>query len=912
MFRACLVGLLLVGAAALAPPVLAQQTAGSIVGTVHDASNAVLPGVTVSMTGETVMGVQTVITDERGAYRLRNIPPGVVDLSFELTGFTSLKRTGVRVAVGAVTEENVKLELATLSDVITVEASSVVVDTQTNRVSTRYGKEWIENAPTQRRSFVDFLAAAPGVDAQAGNQLSSFGSMQDQNMFQLDGINITDTFNSDPTTLVRPNTDVFEEAEILSVGAPAEYGGVQGAVFNVVTRQGSNRFRGSAGYYYQSQNLTGRNTPASADLGLPFNRVRYRDFSGQLGGPIARDRLWFFGAYRRLEDASAIQVSPSLATEFKTDDYFFKPNFRISNAHSVQGTFVYQKVKELRAVPPDFTASTQTGILGTRMAPAAAYTAVLSNTTVVEARYAGFYATDSRGAANPLGERSIGNRFVNRDTGLTSGAIRSWWEWHADRTTVTGKVTHHAADFLRASHDFKFGVQYNDAPANGAYGINDTIFLRQSGGVVTSAYGYQYLPFEYGGTATNVGAFIDDSLQVGDRMTLNLGLRYDHTHTRAFPKPEYDKQFRPTGNSFQGRDYYTWNTVSPRLGVNFKLTPGGRAVLKVHYGRYYAEGNTGSFLTSVPSISPVYFGTFNLSTGLFENLRLSSSSANKVYSADQDPPWTDQYVASLEHELLKDFTVSASFVHKKSRQLPAWIDTGGTYEEIPYVDSAGADATGNSFIVYRLTSPLASRFFEFTTVPDSRSDANVLSLVANKRMSNRWQLTTSSVFTRSTGNKIQGMSSTINWRSFGQNPNDYVNSDGLLRRDRFFMFKAQFLYTRLPGDITVGVSHSLSQGYPRQRTVLVPATNLTAPIQAEPLSDDDRFPWINQLDLRVQKDLRFRSARASLFLDTFNLVNDDAYQSVRSTTGTSANYKLPLGTSYILPRRAMLGAKFTF
>ena len=144
----------LVAAMVLAAPASAQQTAGAIVGAVQDPSGAVLPGVTVSMTGERVMGVQTTATDSRGSYRFRSVPPGTVDLLFELTGFVSLKRTQVRVELGATVEENVTLKLAAVNESVTVEASAAIIDTQTSKVESVFDKQFIDTAPIQRRSFI--------------------------------------------------------------------------------------------------------------------------------------------------------------------------------------------------------------------------------------------------------------------------------------------------------------------------------------------------------------------------------------------------------------------------------------------------------------------------------------------------------------------------------------------------------------------------------------------------------------------------------------------------------------------------------------------------------------------------------------------------------------------------------------
>ncbi len=327
----------------LAPsPVHAQAAAtGTIVGAVKDASDAILPGVSVELRGERLMGVRTVTTDERGQYSFRSLAPGLYDLTFTLTGFASETRSGVRVLVGGSSEENVALRLEGVAESVTVRASAPVVDTKASKVQTNFDREWIDNSPNQRRSFMDIVTNAPGVepgDIQNRVQPVSYGSNVDQNLFQLDGVDLTDHFNGNATTLVQPSIDTLEEVEVLSLGAPAEYGSHEGAVFNVVTRQGTNEFRGGAAFYYQSDNLTGRNTTEEVDGGDPFTRIDYNNVTAQLGGPLAKDRLWFFAAYEHLRDAYAQPTVPAEAAGFTDLDHsFVKLNVEVKPGHQLTG-----------------------------------------------------------------------------------------------------------------------------------------------------------------------------------------------------------------------------------------------------------------------------------------------------------------------------------------------------------------------------------------------------------------------------------------------------------------------------------------------------------------------------------------------------------------------------------------------
>jgi outer membrane receptor protein involved in Fe transport len=902
----------------------AQRTTGGIVGIVSDESRAVLPGATVTVSGEKVMGAPEAVTDGQGKYRFPSLAPGLYELNVRLTGFSPARRTELRVQVGTTTEENVTLKVAALTETVEVEASGAVVDTQSSQVGTNYDREWVENAPILRKSFFDILASAPGVDPTFNQRFpapGSFGSFGDQNLFQLDGTDLTDSFNAGigSATLVQPSVDIVEEVQILSLGAPAEYGGVQGAVFNFATRQGSNVFHGGASFYYQGDGLTGRNTTPEEECGtkadclaaggLPFTRLEYKDASFQLGGPIKKDRLWFFGAYDHVRDSFVnVGIRPGTADRTKTDHGFGKLNFQLSPRHNFVSSLTFEHRVLDAGLLPNQAPSRQNSRDRRIFTPSLAYTGTLSDATVLDVRYAGFYSVNKGGAA-PGAKRIVGGRvFINFDTGEQTGDPFGYYEYHLSRTAVNAKLSHHASDFLGASHDFKFGVQFNTSPATGESSYSDYIFTyTYAGNPYTLVYNYS--PFTYAATARTVGAYVDDSVRIGNRLTLNLGLRYERTRTGGDETPQLDPiTFQPTGFIFPKVDFFSWNTVSPRLGFNLKLTADGRTVLKGHYGRYHPGGSIGN-LIQPRSQAPVFGGTFNFATGQYENVYLIRDSSNIFWDPETPPSTTDQYIVSLERELFGQLNLSASFIHKRTRDLLGWLDEGGRYETLTHVDDMGPEATGESFDVFKLVSPSASRRLVLQAPPGTRSRYTGLTVGATKRMSSKWQLTASATFGKATRNRTNGTTSTQNFQGFGQNPNDYVNSHGLSPLDRDVVFKTQVLYAGLPWGVSVSANYTHAAGYPYRRGTRVQPIGRNVP--AAPLTDDKRFPSLNVLDLRLQKDVKLGGrARVSLFVNAFNLFNNDAYQAFQDHLGTSEAFRKP--ADFILPRRAMLGAKLDF
>src|SRR5262245_40201704 len=278
--------------ALLTLPALAQRTTGTISGTVKDATGAVMPGVGVSVSGPNIVGAQTTTTNEQGFYRVLNLPPGDYEVVFSLGGFKTVTQRGLRVGLGSTLEVDASLEVSQLQEAVDVTADAPVVDTTSNEVGSNYDREWVDNAPLRRFSFFDLVAGAPGSlqggDSNNTSRTMVYGSSYDENAFQVDGVDITDNYFNE--ALAEPNTDAIEEVEILSLGAPAEYGNLTGAVYNIVTRQGTNAFHGDAGFYWQGDGLTSNNTSGisnpdgsfmdacpDGDNRCPFTRDKYND-----------------------------------------------------------------------------------------------------------------------------------------------------------------------------------------------------------------------------------------------------------------------------------------------------------------------------------------------------------------------------------------------------------------------------------------------------------------------------------------------------------------------------------------------------------------------------------------------------------------------------------------------------------
>ena len=908
---------LMVSLIVAARPALAQRTTGEIIGQTVDESGAVMPGVTITLRGAAVQGAQTVVTSSTGTYRFPVLPPGSYDLDYVLAGFTNVKRDGIPVAVGSTVELNITLKLATLEETVTITGQSPVVDVTTSQVSTSYNKDWVENAPVRRFSYFDLINSAPGVSQTTsvgtGTTATSLGSSTNENQYQIDGTSI----GSDPWL----STDAIEEVEVLQLGASAEYGNVQGAVFNVVTRQGGNVLHGSANYYFQNEAMTSSNTDPSFDKGFPYHRDTWRDASMQVSGPFIQDKFWFFGLYEYQRDYdSQPGVNPAFPSKSDAQRMFWKFNYSFSDRQRILMGY-HDDFYWLPAVTSPFDApeSLSQGH-GHNPTPNIVYTAVLSSRTFMEARYSGKYlqsSTDPQVAGLPR----IGIRYTDQDTSYNTGAIIQWTENRTWQYGFAGKLSHIADDFLGGSHDLQTGLQFNTIGNSTLTGPNDAIKTYS----VTNrqATGTTQLPYYRGTRSQTWGAYVDDTYRPGRDITVNLGVRMDYSKGYYPSFPMLDAAGRPTGQmSAANNDVYDWLTASPRIGVNFKAF--SNTVVKGHYGRYYNPLDR-DFADIVPSTTTQF--TFNVDAAGNRSNFTSSRPTNFIVDPNRKNPYSDQFIAQVEQGLIENLGLQVNYVYKRGNNYAGWQDIEGTYVPFPYIDNAGLDASGQTFTLYRLTSPASDRVFLLTTPggPDGKglySRYQGATFMLTKRMSHNWQGVVSLVLSQAKGRlassarsgpSSQQTSAAGTFAQTAAGPNDWVNTDGLLLGDKPVVAKAQLVY-RFPWSIMGAFNVQHQTGRLWSRTLQVAGLGFPSlpTINMEANTGDRRVADVNLIDLRFQKSIELSPSRKiNLFLDVLNLTNSNQNESVVSQLG-SATTTFGLPTRFILPRRVQLGAKFVW
>jgi hypothetical protein len=427
----------------------------------------------------------------------------------------------------------------------------------------------------------------------------------------------------------------------------------------------------------------------------------------------------------------------------------------------------------------------------------------------------------------------------------------------------------------------------------------------------------------------STGLFADDTYRLGQKIVLNLGVRYDHSRAFFDEKPILDKNGSPTGETAPGVDnLFTWDKVSPRVGITYKVNASGKTVVKAHYGRYYRGIITGEFDNASPSYSPRFlFSGLYGSGGEPLDPELVNDNTNLKVSSSMDSPRTDQYIAGLEQELFPQVGLQVNYIYKNSKDFGAWNDVAGAYVPVQFTDNVGQQPSGNTYTLYQLVSDSTQRVFQLSSDPRMFARYHGVSIQVNKRMANHWQGTFSLVLSKNTGRNGSSLGTPTNTASsgpngstssfglpgFGANPNDYVNTDGHIISDKPVIAKAQIVYN-LPWGMMVGANlqHQTGRLWSRVLRVDTLGYPFTPNILMEPNTGDRRVADWNLIDVRIEKAFKLdsRGTNAAVFGDILNLTNSDAYESIGSRDAENQSFGLP--TRFIAPRRLMLGAKIRF
>ena len=596
---------LLLAAATAAPA--AAQMAGEIGGTVTDVQGLAVPGVAVTLAGPALIAPQTAVTLVDGSYRFRALGRGAYDLVFEIPGFRTLVREGVIVEGSRAIRIDAALELAAVAESVTVSGAAPVVDVKTTALVNDFGVEELQEVPSATDVWA-VLGQTAGVRMRGFDvggshksqqtEYESFG-IRGQHRVLADGV---DTTEGTGGTGFYFDYYSIEEFTTTAAGADVEMTS-PGSLLLMTMKSGGNDFSGMYHTDYEPGAFVGHNVDeALASRGYTGNpNLLFFESHADLGGPIARDRAWFYGFYNHFRIDKAVSgVDRAVATDLGDFDGFGgKATVRLSNSDRLIGYMQRGlKQKPKRGLSADVGPDSVLAQDSWSWAYKAEWQRVWSDRTFMTAaaKHFGF-----GWPMVPQVDPALHPPRLDSATGRLSGA--GWFPGAAGpppftfarwKPQATLTLNHYVPD-VAGSHDFKLGydfqvdssqvgsnansghIRYLDDSANDRPFNVDRIMLYSM--PAQGAIGSDDRNRHH-------AVFLQDTWRPTDRLSMNLGVRYEQQRTYfldATSTPFFDGVF-PTGTT-AGRTNVVWNTLAPRLGVTFALAP--QTVVKGHYGRYY-------------------------------------------------------------------------------------------------------------------------------------------------------------------------------------------------------------------------------------------------------------------------------------------------------------------------------------
>jgi hypothetical protein len=539
-------------------------------------------------------------------------------------------------------------------------------------------------------------------------------------------------------------------------------------------------------------------------------------------------------------------------------------------------------------------------------------THTLSANTVWDVRAGRFVY--SRDEDPSTGNSATPSRF-DRATGVTSGAPAQLAFLTIKRTTTKATLSHYRPGPLGAEHQLKIGVQIERGEHHVPSVILTGVRYVDDRGDPFQAVSRQ--PSHEGGVAFTSSAFASDAITIGSRLTINAGVRYDHSQAISQDLHALDAQGHETDAIVRGRgNLYAWNILSPRLGLTAKLTADGRTMLRGSYGRFSQGLLTGELGLFHPAVTPITTAAFVPATGGYTRIvSVVDSNVNLKFDPDTRAPRTDEYSVGVDREVGRRLAVAVAYVRKNGANFIGWTDVAGQY--LAETRTLPDGRVVPVFALNTAVTPTAARRFLLTN-PDGYSlTYNGLVLVAEKRRAHGWQAFGSYTYSRTYG--LQASSgataagpqvSTIgppNPLTFGRDPNDLTNARGLLPNDRPHMFRIMGSVDVPRTGVVFAANLQRFSGKPWAATtqVVLPQGDQRLLLETR---GSRRLSSQSLLDLRVSRTFAVGAAgRIELLLDLLNALNDSAEEGLATDNFYSPNFGR--ATTFVDPRRAMISAR---
>ena len=711
----------------------AQQNTGEIYGRAADTSGAVLPGATVTVAGPALITPRVSVTSETGTYRIPELPIGTYSVTFELAGFKTTAIQDIRVTIGFRAQVNGSLELSTVQETVTVTGASPLVDTRETGTKATFDLETMQNIPSARDPWV-MLERTPGIimdranvgGNQSGQQSGyiSRGASTGNNKWSIDGVDITDMAATGASPIYY-DFDMLEEMQVTTGGADVtqQTGGVG---INLVTKSGTDRFKGSARALltddkFVDDNITPELKAAGAGAGAPIQNIK--DYGFDVGGPILKGKLWYWGSYGTQDvkvgvvgfykndstcRPNGVAINPRtadtdllrscLSTDLTTlNNYNIKLTYvpfrnnrlnfqntwaeKVRNARDAGDTRPIETTYRQRAVDAK---AAGVGKFGWTTGPSPFWKLgdqhVISDRMLVDITYA-----------------HLGNNFVldfhedelasvqARQETTTGAWSRSFQASTFLRPTNSVDVvsSYFAPGVLGGDHSFKFGYRWRSAHSvslNHHGGFIDALYTN---GVASRA---QIWRDQNSVSHLNTNAVYLQDTFTRNRLTVNLGFRLDIQDDAALAADVPQNPTFPAlmpAIAFKGADAdVVWKDFSPRIGFTYDLTGNGKNVFSSSFATYYgqmAPGQLSSQLAATGAVQVQYPWTDINGDGFVQFAEVNTSGTFLSKSAAYDPanPTSTTSPTRVDPNVKNDRT--REFIVGFDRQLGNVMAVGASY-----------------------------------------------------------------------------------------------------------------------------------------------------------------------------------------------------------------------------------------
>lgn len=882
------------------------STTGTIQVVVEDKDGGRLPGVTVTAEAADSVTKRTAVTDTTGTASLEALAPSSqYKITTSLSGFADQVRENVLVRSGQTVSLNVTLQIAGLTESVQVTAASPIVDVRSATAGQDIPLQLTESLPTGR-SYQSYLQIVPGVmpDSQtpgaSGNPASRSGmnwkdvqttdnlGISTDNYYYFEGINVTDPVAG--TFGANLNTEIIQEQKVITGGIPAEYVGASGLISTVVTKSGTNRYSGSANYFFQNDNLVGANKHN------PDNSFSSVDTAFTIGGPFMKNKAWGFGSWRYLKDTRDVNAQDTHQLLRTVDTIqkqgFAKATFAPTQNDTASVMFLNDPFRRTGSTDPSVVNSrdrardqggnnysaTYSRIWGGVLVDAAVNKHDAEITDISVNRTARNTIAYQRQTTRTLADEQLGGFGQDfpetRPTLQAKGSAQYVWknnrfkagyEWaqhkdvrdllylpENDRSQYTsiaplyGPVTAASISNSTLWSTRQFNVA-NASDFNGLIARINTLPNRaqfyslydtDGNGTITSAELGNALVFS--STAGNPNSAVNyyritetatgkqDQQVRGNGLYLQDEFEVKRLTLNLGVRAEHWEHFSTTGFSIFAFDW----TLAPRLSAAYDITGDGRHKASAYWGRYYDPIRMDmTNFAGTTSGSTREEQVFINNQWVTYRVRGFSAIPDGLFAPKTKTPYTDELQLMYESDLGRNMSVSAAYYNRRTRDIFEDFDPG--IYTVPSAYGGNVNAPNSLFLGWEYfgfdpNNPPAANFF-LSTLKGGERNCNGLELVFRKRYSDNWQGLVSYSYLDARGNTVSDGNADFAGDVFWLDPRA-PNMEGTIPGTIHHLFKASGSYMTRWG-VELGAGYRWNSGTIVNRTQL--ASNRRLPIQVD-------------------------------------------------------------------------------